>query len=315
VATSHLINVVPSTQEQSAEIRAVLVESTLAGPSSVPLGWHGIAVERRIIPLGEIPELPIHQHFLLLWDSNAARGERQHRPGQFVPYWKLPNTISTLPPGVRSAYRHATENKVVVCAMPQQFLDGVEEELDHRPSGTIHGLYGTDDPTLRDLILLLAKEADAGGPTGKVYAESLSTALATRLLFAGRSLQQPGEAAMSPLPRRILRRVLDRMEAQFDSDLTLTLLAGESGYSRTHFLRMFRRATGQSPHRYLLDLRLRKAESMLASHSESLVDIALACGFSSHAHFSTAFRSRYGLSPAAYRRRAWNSPGPIAVIA
>jgi len=159
------------------------------------------------------------------------------------------------------------------------------------------------NPVLRDLMVLLEKEAEAGGPSGKVYAESLSTALATRLLFAARSLRQPRDNTSSPLPRRVLRRVFDRMEAEFDSDLTLTQLAAESGYSRTHFLRMFRGATGQSPHRYLLELRLKKAASMLASRSLSLMDIALACGFSSHAHFSTAFRSRFGLSPSAFRRK------------
>jgi hypothetical protein len=48
------------------------------------------------------------------------------------------------------------------------------------------------------------------------------------------------------------------MEAELDPDLTLTKLAAESGYSRTHFLRMFRGAMGLSPDRYLLDLRLKK---------------------------------------------------------
>jgi AraC family transcriptional regulator len=92
------------------------------------------------------------------------------------------------------------------------------------------------------------------------------------------------------------------METELDSDMTLTLLAAESGYSRTHFYRMFMAATGQTPHRYLLELRLKKAESLLADPSLSLIDIAFACGFSSHAHFSTAFRSRFGFSPSAFRR-------------
>jgi AraC family transcriptional regulator len=190
----------------------------------------------------------------------------------------------------------------VACAISQRFLDQVETELDKPPSGSLRQLYGTDDFILRDLMSLLAKEMEAGGPSGKVYAESLSTALATRLLFAGRSLQQPRGPRESPLPRRILRRVLDRLEAELDSDLTLTLMAAESGYSRTHFYRMFRAAMGQAPHRYLLELRLKKAESLLTDRSLSLIDIAFACGFSSHAHFSTAFRTRYGVSPSAYRR-------------
>jgi len=287
---------------QSAEISALLDSTVLTGPSSVPLGWDGVAVERRIIPRGEVSELPISQHFLILFDTHVAVGESQRIRGKFVPYKKLPYTISTCRPGIRPAIRSATENNVVVCAISQPFLERVEAELDKRPSGPLYQLYGTDEPILRDLIVLLAKEAEAGGPGGKVYAESLSTALATRLLFAARSQQQPSNTT-SPLHRPILRLVLDHMEAEFDNDLTLTQLAAESGYSRTHFSRMFRGATGQSPHRYLLDLRLKKAQSMLDSRSLSLIDIALACGFSSHAHFTTAFRSRFGLSPSAYRRR------------
>jgi len=145
---------------------------------------------------------------------------------------------------------------------------------------------------------LLAREAEARGPGGKVYAESLSTAPATRLLYSARSLQQPKGGTSVPLPRRIL----DRMEAELDSDLTLTQLAAESGYSRTHFFRMFRGSTGQSPHRYLLELRLRKAESMLALPFFDRHCFGLR--LSSHAHLSTAFRSRYGWSPHAYRRKS-----------
>jgi AraC family transcriptional regulator len=206
---------------QSAEIDGLLAPSTLTAPSSVALGWQGLAAERR---------------------------------------------------------------------------------ADQRPAGPMHELYGTDDAVLRDLTLLLAREVEAGGASGRVYAESLSTALATRLLFLGRSLQQPKCVGPHPLPRRILRRVIDRMEAGLDADLTLAALATESGYSRAHFARMFKAATGQTPHRYLLELRLARAQSMLMNRALPLTDIALACGFSSHAHLSTAFRSRFGVAPGAWRR-------------
>jgi AraC family transcriptional regulator len=290
-----------SPQDRSSEISELLGASTLTSPSSVRLGWDGVAVERRTIHPDEKPEQSIHQHFLLLWDTHVAVGESERKPGTFVPYRKLPNTITTCPPGVRPATRSATEHTVVVCAMSRQFVDGVETELDQRPSGTLHQLYGTDDVVLRDLILLLAREATAGGPSGRVYAESLSTALATRLLFSARELRPSGGARSSPLPRRTLRRVLERIEAELDTELTLKLLAAESGYSRAHFSRMFTAATGQAPHRYLLERRLKRAESLLERGSLSLSEIAFTCGFSSHAHFSAAFRSRYGLTPSAYR--------------
>ena len=295
---------------RSAEITELLGASTLTARSSVELGWEGLAIERRVIQPGEKSELPIHQHFLLLWDNHVAVGESERRPGTFVPYRKRPNTITTCPPGVRPATRSATEHPVVVCAISQRFLDGVEAELDSRPTGTLHQLYGTDDAVLRDLMLLLVKEAEAGGPTGRVYVESLSTALAARLLFSARALPPPGGTTTSPLPRRILRRVLERIEAELDTDLTLSALAAECGYSRAHFSRMFAAATGQTPHRYVLEQRLARAESLLPRRSLSLLEIAFACGFSSHAHFSTAFRSRYGVSPSAYRLTLQNENAP-----
>jgi len=296
-----------SPQSQSADITEMLGTSTLAGRSSVELGWDGLAIERRVIQPGEKSELPIHHHFLLLWDTHVAVGESERRAGTFVPYRKLPNTITTCSPGVRPATRSATEHRVVVCAISQPFLDGVEAELESRPIGTLHQLYGTDDPVLRDLMLLLVKEAEAGGPGGRVYADSLSTALAARLLFSVRALPPPGGTTTSPLPRRILRRVLERIEAELDTDLTLSVLAAECGYSRAHFSRLFTAATGQTPHRYVLERRLERAKSLLERRTLSLLEIAFACGFSSHAHFSTAFRSRYGLSPSACRRNPQNA--------
>ena len=286
---------------QSAEIDGLLGPSTLTAPSSVALGWQGLAVERRAIQPAEKSELPIDYHFLLLWMAQAE-GETARKPGRFEPYRKLANTITAFPPGIRPASRSTTAQDVVACVISPEFLLEVEAELDQRPAGLMHELYGTDDTALRDLMLLLAREMDAAGSSGRVYAESLSTALATRLLFVSRSLPQPRRVELSPLPRRILRRVIDRMEAGLDSDLTLAALATESGYSRAHFARMFKAATGQTPHRYLLELRLRRVQSMLMDRALPLTDIALACGFSSHAHLSTAFRSRFGVAPSAWRR-------------
>ena len=106
---------------QSAEISALLNSSTLTSPSSVPLGWDGVAVERHIIGRGEKPELSINQHFLILWDTHIAVGESERSPGKFVPYKKLPHTITTCPPGIRPAIRSATEHEVLVVQFPGVF--------------------------------------------------------------------------------------------------------------------------------------------------------------------------------------------------
>ena len=289
-------------KRQSAEISGLLGYSALRRPSSVDLGWKNFAVERRTMLPSEKPEAKLQYHFLILWDVRVAEGENAYRGGRFAPYKKYPDTITTCLPGIRPAARSRFEHEVIVGALDPDFIVGIEEELDKRPGGSLRQLYGTDDPDLRNLLRLLLKESETGGQCGTLYAESLIAALATRLLYAARAQMPRTSSRSSPLPPRALRRVLERMRAGVTANLDIATLAAESGYSRAHFLRSFREATGQTPHRYLLELRLEKARKLVASKSMSLIDIAAACGFSSHAHLTTAFRSRFGVAPSAYRR-------------
>jgi AraC family transcriptional regulator len=66
------------------------------------------------------------------------------------------------------------------------------------------------------------------------------------------------------------------MRANLSGNLDLATLAAETGYSRAHFLRTFRAATGQTPHRYLLELRLEKARALIVGSGRvtPLIDIA-----------------------------------------
>jgi len=125
-------------------------------------------------------------------------------------------------------------------------------------------------------------------------------AKSTQTVDAGVKLMNPGVCGI--LQRRLLQRVLDRMNVDLAADLDLNTLAAESGYSRSHFLRTFRAVMGCSPHRWLTRLRVEQAKTILREQSISLIDIALACGFSSHAHFSNTFRQIVGVTPSDYRR-------------
>jgi len=65
--------------------------------------------------------------------------------------------------------------------------------------------------------------------------------------------------------------------------------------------RLFRRYLDRSPKRYYLELRLKKARSLLLQTDMSVINVALACGFSSPSHFSKCYRAFYGRTP--YRER------------
>jgi len=158
------------------------------------------------------------------------------------------------------------------------------------------------DAAAQQLMTLLIADANEGHTAERLYTDYLTQALALRMLFIGRSAEpQKDKKRISGLPGHVLRRIIERMRC-FSCDLSLQALAKESGYSRVHFIRMFRAATGDSPHNYLLNLKLERARELLKTPSLSLIEIALECGFSSHSHMSRLFRKSVGVTPSAYRR-------------
>ena len=86
------------------------------------------------------------------------------------------------------------------------------------------------------------------------------------------------------------------MEARFAETLSLSAIARDAGMSVYHFARVFAELEGQSPHRYLIDVRLGHAAARLRDGA-SVTDTCLAVGFGSLSHFVTTFRRRYGVTP------------------
>jgi AraC family transcriptional regulator len=292
----------PKDHQRNPEISKFLGESVLRGPSSIDLGWNGFAIERHSVEQGERPEKFSDHHFIVLWDVHSCHGERADVNGRFVPYSRRPGSASLFTAGTLPTVRKLTKMEVIIGAANPSLVNRIEEELDRRPIEPLNDKLNFQDAGLRMLISLLITEVEAGGPCGRLYADSLVNALATRFVQLCRAIQLQEKSIKSGLPGHLLRRVLERMNSEFSADLGLATLAAESGYSRAHFLRMFRAATAQTPHQYLLNLRLQNAVQMMKKRSTPLVDIAIACGFSSHTHFTKAFRSRYGALPSQYRR-------------
>lgn len=103
-------------------------------------------------------------------------------------------------------------------------------------------------------------------------------------------------------------RVLLQIERRLADRIRLPELARLAAFSNYHFLREFRRVFSAPPLSYVRRLRMERAARMLMADLERpVLDIALDCGYDSHAAFSRAFRAVFALSPAVFRRR-WTSP-------
>jgi transcriptional regulator GlxA family with amidase domain len=95
--------------------------------------------------------------------------------------------------------------------------------------------------------------------------------------------------------------IIEQMENNLEDPLSPSLLARQAGVSTRQLERLFRRYLERSPKRYYLELRLNKARSLLLQTEMSVINVALACGFSSPSHFSKCYRAFYGRTP--YRER------------
>jgi len=269
--------------------------------TSSGLEWEGVSLELHDVFPAERNDSIAADHLIALFTGHMWRGEVAVSQGGFVPHSYYAGAIHLFPAGPIPACRTFTSTKMIVCALDPALVREVGVEVESTVT-EFRGGIDLRDGSLRGLMTLLAAEADTGGLSGKLYAEHLAHALALRFLWLSGGAHIPGHSHSGKMPNRVLQRVLDRMKAGLGTDLDLKTLAAESGYSRSHFLRTFRAAMECSPHRWLTRLRMDQAKSMLRRDSESLLDIALACGFSNHAHFSSTFRQIVGVTPSEYRR-------------
>ena len=102
-----------------------------------------------------------------------------------------------------------------------------------------------------------------------------------------------------------VQRVLAFTAAHFDEDVSLEVLADVARLSPFHLHRKFVAVAGETPKQFTLRIRLSRAAAMLlVNRDESILNIALACGFRSHETFCRMFRRRFGVSPSAYRKQS-----------
>src|SRR5438552_2806439 len=99
--------------------------------------------------------------------------------------------------------------------------------------------------------------------------------------------------------------------SRYREPLDVPALARAAHLSPAHFSREFRRAFGETPHKYLLTRRLERAAALLRHTDRSVTDVRLAVGLSSVGSFITSFGRTFGLSPSAYR--AANAPASAHV--
>ena len=111
----------------------------------------------------------------------------------------------------------------------------------------------------------------------------------------------PAPQAHGGLSAGTIRRVREYMEVHLGESINLGMLAAVAGLSVHHFAREFKRSAGVTPHHYLTQKRVERAQEMLARTDLSLSEVAYATGFSDQGHLSRHFRHTLGTTPGEFR--------------
>ncbi len=156
------------------------------------------------------------------------------------------------------------------------------------------------DPRAQALVALL-RHSLRKGIAESLEAESLALVLAQRAL--GPRTSHAAGASFGQ------QRLVDRVKLVLAGDLarrwTLDEIAAEVGGSPVYLTQVFQRVEGVPLYRYQMRLRLARALDLIDQYDD-LSALSLDLGFSSHSHFSAAFRQAYGRSPTAFRQSALN---------
>ena len=157
------------------------------------------------------------------------------------------------------------------------------------------------DETIKGLVSAMCDEIARDASTGRLYAESLSTALLSYALKNVSPRESAARGALSDAQCRCLRTYIRERLAE---DLSLYELAHAVGLGARHFSRLFRSSFGTSPHQYVIHERLKEAARLLERGDRGVSDIAISVGFANQSHFTVAFRRGYGVTP-----RRWKGLG------
>lgn len=175
----------------------------------------------------------------------------------------------------------------------QMELSRLLRDIERTPSGDLDALR------FEEAVLALA---------GRAVSRLMQSRSGARRLRDGAAEASPPSAGAG---RERIVAVQELLWRNLSAPPPLADLAAAVGISTFQLCRQFRAATGSTVHRYLTRLRLGQALELLEGGVEDLSGLAFDLGFSSHSHFTSAFRSEFGSTPSAFRGAIARAPAQL----
>jgi AraC family transcriptional regulator len=294
-------------KRHSAEVVRVMKEedilqiaNSLPYRTSCRLNWSGVEVHRYRLQPHEAPEHAYPQLAVFLSHTDRPVKVEMRRAGATVTAEFIEGSISIAPPGYRSSAKLEGSGEVTAIFLDPFVIAEMAWARNDVCNFEILPQFAIRDPLICEIGNALDSELMSVRPGPRVYAESLATALAAHIV-AKYSNNASVELARTSRSKAQLRRSMEFIHQNLQSNISLGDIAAVANMSKYHFAKSFRNAIGIAPHRYLVKLRVERARKLLVSEHLSIEEIASRVGYSDKSHFVAQFLKIVGTTPHRYR--------------
>jgi AraC family transcriptional regulator len=210
--------------------------------------------------------------------------------------------IDIIPPGLTGIWELKERDTALVVRLEPGLLKQAAEDMDADPSQVeIRNRFQARDARLEYIAWALKAEMETGCVGGRLYMESLATAMASQLVGSHSSLQRFSNF-QGGFSTRKLKQVLSYIEDNLSEDLSLQAIADVAGLSVSHCKVLFRKTVGMPVHQYVIRRRVDRAAALLRKGDLPVSQVALETGFSHQSHLAAHMKRVLGISPRTLRK-------------
>ncbi|MCE7795407.1 AraC family transcriptional regulator [Sphingobium sufflavum] len=257
-------------------------------------GWH-LCRWRQFVGSYSLPPLPdpaftVHiagKPLVKTWDRDG-----------WSEIHSVPGCATIVPAGQPTGWLVDGELDVVTLSMSSEILNAAPAADQFRRMR-----FAFSDPLGVALTRQVLAELYApASPERDIYVGAMVNALKAHIL-RGPNPPAQEEIPVTAFSAYRLHHIMGRIQQRPQDNHTLEEMAAQAGVTPSHFCRIFRKATGVSPHQYVMKARLDRAQHLLVQSDMALATIADFLGFTSQSHFTRAFRQFTGEPPSDFRKR------------
>jgi AraC family transcriptional regulator len=264
-------------------------------------GWDNIHLELHHQPKFEVAE-HLHTMHVIAYglpcsSFSCSSGERW-LDGKLTRETRHVGDIAIIPAGISHRCNWNTSAQFMILAFECALLKQVGQDLVNPNRIELIPRFMTQqDALIQGIFCTLRAELEFGKIGGDLLIDSLKTTLAIHLLRNYCTTQPKLSNDADGLSKVKLQQVREYINAHLHQDLKLVELAAIAQMSPHHFLRLFKRSMGVTPHQYILQCRIEQAKYLLQHSQLSIAKIAATLGFCDQSHLTRCFKRIAGVTP------------------